>query len=277
VGLAVAVGVAGIVYTLSRSQAHLVVIQHGAPASSPKVVTVTVSRGNTSPRGSQSVPQAFSPEAEAPSELVPRPAIVWRPIPFTAKRRAETAAYERRHYGISSWRLVHPHVIVDHYTVSTSFSSAYNTFAADVPDSELHELPGLCAHFIVDSDGAVYQLVPLSTICRHTVGLNWTAIGIEHVGTSDAEILENARQLHSSLRLTLWLMRRFGIRLANVIGHNESLTSPYHRELIAALRCQTHGDWTRSDMQIYRRRLLALGRSYRLALGPLPPFRATSC
>ena len=33
-------------------------------------------------------------------------------------------------------------VIVEHYTAGTTFASAYATFAADVPDSELHELPG---------------------------------------------------------------------------------------------------------------------------------------
>ena len=32
-------------------------------------------------------------------------------------------------------------------------------------------------------------------MCRHTVGLNYTAIGIENVGNSDQEILSNPRQL----------------------------------------------------------------------------------
>jgi beta-N-acetylhexosaminidase len=130
----------------------------------------------------------------------PKPAIVAKPIPFGAQRRAETAAYARRHYGLDTWRLVSPHVIVEHYTASESFSSAYATFASDAPDSELHELPGTCAHFVIDRDGTIYQLVPLTTICRHTVGLNYTAIGIEHVGRSDAEILGNPRQLAASLR-----------------------------------------------------------------------------
>src|SRR4051812_37907048 len=121
----------------------------------------------------------------------PRPAIVQKPIPFGAARRAETAAYAARHYGLRTWRLTHPHVIVEHYTASTSFSAAWNTFGRDTPDVELHELPGTCAHFVIDGDGTIYQLVPLGTICRHTVGLNWTAIGIEHVGTSDAQILSN--------------------------------------------------------------------------------------
>jgi beta-N-acetylhexosaminidase len=198
----------------------------------------------------------------------PKPAIHPKPIPFGAARRAETAAYARRHYGLNSWRLVHPHVIVEHYTASSAFSAAYNTFAGDTPDPELHELPGVCAHFVIDTDGRIYQLVSLGIMCRHTVGLNYTAIGIEHVGTSDAEILGNPRQLGASLRLTLWLMSRYGIHLDNVIGHNESLTSPYHHERVAAWRCQTHGDWTSGDMKVYRGRLAALARRYGVPLGP---------
>ena len=154
---------------------------------------------------------------------VPKPHIVWKPIPFGAKRKAEMAAYARRHYGLNTWRLQQPHVVVEHYTASSTFSSAFYTFASDTPDSELHELPGTCAHFVIDTDGTIYQLVSLGTMCRHTVGLNYTAIGIEHVGTSDAQILGNRRQLRASLALTLWLMQRFQIKLQNVIGHNESL------------------------------------------------------
>ena len=198
----------------------------------------------------------------------PKPAIVSKPIPFGAARRAETAAYAQHHYGVNTWRLVHPHVIVEHYTASESFSSTYSTFASDTRDAELHELPGVCAHFVVDRDGTVYQLVPLGIVCRHTVGLNYTAIGIEHVGTSDAEILGNPRQLRASLALTVWLMQRYGIQLRNVIGHNESLTSPYHHERVVAWRCQTHGDWSHGDMNVYRRRLAALARRYSVRLGP---------
>jgi N-acetylmuramoyl-L-alanine amidase len=190
----------------------------------------------------------------------PRPPIVAKPIPFDARRRAETAAYARRHYGLRTWRLQRPHVIVEHYTASTSFSSAWNTFASDSPDGELGEKPGTCAHFVIDRDGTIYQLVPLSTICRHTVGLNWTAIGIEHVGTSDESVLRDARQLRASLRLTLWLMTRYGISLPNVIGHSESLTSRYRRERYAPWRCQTHADWLHADMVVYRRDLIALAR-----------------
>ena len=187
----------------------------------------------------------------------PRPPIVEKPIPFGPARRAETAAYARRHYGLDTWRLVKPKVIVEHYTATTTFGPVWNTFASDVPDSELHELPATCAHFIVDTDGTIYQLVSLRWMCRHTVGLNWTAFGIEHVGTADGSLMGNQRQLDASLALTRWLMDRYGITRSNVIGHNESLSSPYHRERVARLRTQTHGDMKPATMNRYRRLLTA--------------------
>jgi hypothetical protein len=54
-------------------------------------------------------------------------------------------------------------------------------------------------------------------------------------------------------------MARYGIQLKNVIGHAESLSSPYHRELVPRLRTQTHGDWTHGEMTVYRARLRAPG------------------
>jgi N-acetylmuramoyl-L-alanine amidase len=189
--------------------------------------------------------------------LVAKPHIVWKPIPFGANRKAETAQYADRHYGIDSY-VLQPKVIVEHYTATTSFSSTYNTFAADRPDPELSQLPGTCAHFIVDRDGTIYQLVRLDIMCRHTVGLNYVAIGIEHVGTSDGEILNDPAQIRSSLALTAWLMQRYHIALRNVIGHSESLSSPYHKELYPPWRRQTHADWQHADMNVYRARLAAL-------------------
>ena len=200
---------------------------------------------------------------------VTKPHVVWKPIPFGPKRRRQMAAYSKRHYGTWQWQLVDPHVVVEHYTGSDCFSCAWNTFAANSPD--LGEQPGTCAHFIIDRDGTIYQLVHLWYRCRHTVGLNYTAFGIEHVGSSDAEILHDAAQMRASLHLTLWLMAHYGIQLRNVIGHNESLMSPYHHELYKSWRCQTHSDWTHADMKVYRHKLMQLARSRGVAIGPWPP------
>ncbi len=203
------------------------------------------------------------PGTNRPADLTAlKPRIVWSPIPFGAKRKAEMTAYVRRHYGSfmrPTWRLVDPHVIVIHYTDGPTYSSAWNTFANDVPDSELHELPATCAHFVIDTDGTIHQLVSLGTMCRHTVGLNWTAIGIEHVAFSDSQVMGNRRQFDASLRLVRWLRCRLHIQIRNVIGHAESVSSPYHHEDVVALRSQTHGDFDHADMQVYRTRLGRLG------------------
>jgi len=198
-----------------------------------------------------------------------KPPIVWKPIPFGDRRKAEMAAYSKRHYGRRTWHLRDPKVIVEHYTDGTSLSSAWNTFAANSPHNG--ELPGTCAHFLIDRDGTIYQLVHLWIRCRHAVGMNYTAIGIEHVGTSDAMVLNDRAQMRSSLRLTLWLMTKFHINIGNVIGHRESLVSPYRLELYPSWRCLVHADFPRPAMRKYRHRLrdLAARRDVPVGTGPV--------
>lgn len=190
--------------------------------------------------------------AAPPSQAVERPAITRRFIPLTAQRRADTRAYAKRHYGTATSEIARPLTIVEHYTVNDSVDATWRTFAPNVADPELHELPGTCAQFAIGRNGRIVQLTPVTFLCRHTVGLNWAAIGIEHVGHSEREVLSNPAQLRASLRLTRWLRCRYGIPVRDVIGHAESLSSPYHRERVPALRTQTHGDWQPWAMRRYR-------------------------
>jgi N-acetylmuramoyl-L-alanine amidase len=189
------------------------------------------------------------------ARAVAPPRVVQKPIPFDAKRKADMRGYARRHYGIDDHRLRDPKVIVQHYTVTDTFQPVYDTFAPNRPDPELGELPGVCSHYVIDREGTIYQLVSTRIMCRHTVGLNWTSIGIEHVGTSDAQVLGNFRQMAASLQLTRMLQGRHGIATRNVIGHNENRSSPFHRERVPHLRTQTHADFPKPVMDVYRRRL----------------------
>lgn len=193
-----------------------------------------------------------------PATVVGPPPIVKSYIPFGQKRKNETRAYSREHYGLDTYRLTDPHLVIWHYTETSDYSSVFNTFSNDVPDVEFHELPQVCAHFVVDTDGTIHQLVPLGIICRHVVGLNYTAIGIEIVARSDRQVLGNARQFRAATALTRWLRCRSGISVRGVIGHNESLRSPYYRELVPAFRGQTHDDFNRADMNVVRARLAGL-------------------
>jgi beta-N-acetylhexosaminidase len=200
-----------------------------------------------------------SPGPPASSSAASKPQIHKKLIPYPKKRKREMAAYSKHHYGQYKWRLNNPQVIVEHYAVAGSISAIFSTFAPDRPDVEFHELPGVCSHFAVSAGGGIYKFVPISIRCRHTVGLNWTAIGIEHVGFSDQDILDRPAQLNASLQLTQWLRCRLGIPISQVIGHNESLSSPFYKELDPRFKGQTHGDWNHADMQIYRADLAKLG------------------
>ncbi|MFZ0324148.1 MAG: peptidoglycan recognition family protein [Actinomycetes bacterium] len=204
-----------------------------------------------------------------------RPTIVSKPIPFGHHRQHQMGAYSKRHYGHWSYRLRNPRVIVEHYTDGPSMLSAWWTMANNSPN--LGEKPGVCTHYIVDTDGRIYSTVPLRFRCRHTIGLNQTAIGIEHVGTSDRAVMGNARQRHASMRLTLWLMARFDIPVRNVIGHGESLMHPLRFELYPSWKCLTHTDFSHRTMRGYRARLTKRAMAAGVRVGGNPRWVDLGC
>jgi beta-N-acetylhexosaminidase len=189
---------------------------------------------------------------QARTSAAPVPAVrQWR-IPFGAQRKRQMRRYARRHYGIDDYRLRDPRAVVLHLSVTDTAAQVFNTFAPNHPDPEHGELPNVCTHYVVDPRGTIFQLVSRRLMCRHTVGLNYTSFGIEHVGRTNASVFARQRQLRASLALVRWLQDRYGIRIRDVIGHNESLRSPYHRERVEALKRQTHGDFPRRFARRYR-------------------------
>jgi hypothetical protein len=76
---------------------------------------------------------------------------------------------------------IEPKVIVLHFTDSGpgSYPGVHALFNANTPNGG--ELPGVCAHYVVDQDGTIYQQVPLDLMCRHAIGVNDHAIGIEMI------------------------------------------------------------------------------------------------
>jgi beta-N-acetylhexosaminidase len=239
---------------------------------SPRLAVTLLTLGALAMSLASSQPAAAHARAGAASL---RPDIVWKPIPFGERRKSQMAAYSRRHYGTWGWRLESPQVIVEHFTDGTTWQGAWSTFASNA--RHLGEKPGTCAHFLIDTDGTIYQLVNLKIRCRHVIGINDTAIGIEHVGRSADGILANDRMMRASLRLTLWLRARFGIENRNVIGHAESLESPFHHERYASWRCQTHADFNHVEMREYRSRLRTLSLAKGVPVGPPPAWVDSGC
>ena len=78
--------------------------------------------------------------------VAPPPPIVQKPIPFGPARRAETAAYAKRHYGLATYKLQGPHVIVEHYTATDSFDSSSDSLWTSDTSVDLNA--------VVDSDAS---------------------------------------------------------------------------------------------------------------------------
>ena len=100
---------------------------------------------------------------------------------------------------------------------------------------------------------------PTRSAAATSSGLNHVSLGIEHVGFSDGDVLGNKAEFKASLRLTQFLRCREGIGIKQVIGHNESLKSPYYLELDPDFKGRTHGDFPTSAMKVYRGALRKLG------------------
>jgi zinc carboxypeptidase/N-acetylmuramoyl-L-alanine amidase-like protein len=192
-----------------------------------------------------------------------RPPLDVDPIPYGHQRKHEMAAYSKRHYGKRRWRLRHPRVIVLHFTGGPTYRSAWGTFASNAPN--MGELPGVCSHFVVGKNGRIHRLVRPGIRCRHAIGLNHRAIGVEMVqegGRSshwaDRQILHRHRQINAAVHLVGWLKQRFGIRMRDVIGHAMANHSRYFKDLEGWRN--DHTDWRRRDVLEFRHRLRRLLR-----------------
>lgn len=180
------------------------------------------------------------------------------PIRYGPMRARQMAAYSNRHYRINTPMLVRPRVVVLHYTVSNTYSPIFNYFnsnePAPGPAGSRPETPGACTHFVIDKNGRIYQLIALNRMCRHIIGLNYTAIGIEFVEMSSASnILARPRQLAAGRQLVRWLQTRFGIRKANVVGHGTANNSPFFIDLKGWRN--DHTDWNQQQVAIFNRRI----------------------
>jgi len=229
------------------------------PTTPPTRSIVPTPTASISSTTRSQVPKASSTVApRAVSTLSLR--LVPKFIDFPQRRKDEMAAYSLRHYGARTWRL-DPSMIVLHFTETDTASAARNGFQSDSPN--LGELPGTCAHFIVAQNGDVWQIVPTSVRCRHTIGLNDKAIGIEivqstHGNTShwaDQQILGRPAQIGAVLALVRSLQRAFGIGTSNIIGHATANDSPLFRDLQGWRN--DHTDWQAQDVLEVRRRLSA--------------------
>ncbi len=150
--------------------------------------------------------------------------IIDKPIVFDEERESLSLEYLEQRYGIQKAEpTITPRMIVLHWTVYASLEESYDAFRDPVlPDyrPELEGISGLnvSSHYLVDRDGAIYQLMPDTLMARHVIGLNHCAIGIENVGGTGEYPLTKA-QLKSNIWLVKYLAKNYPIEY--LIGHSE--------------------------------------------------------
>jgi hypothetical protein len=74
------------------------------------------------------------------------------------------------------------------------------------------------AHYVIDRNGDIYQMVSDSDRANHCMGANESSIGIEHVGTETDSLA--APQAAASAALIRWLVEQYHIPRTNIFGHD---------------------------------------------------------
>lgn len=149
--------------------------------------------------------------------------IINKPIIFDETRVKLSLAYLKDRHNIKkSIPSIKPRIIVLHWTGSNSFASAFDTFNQSTIQKSRKDLLSasnlnVSAHFLVDRTGAIHRLMPDTLFARHTIGLNYCAIGIENVGSSNFPLTD--RQLEANEHLVRYLKSKYNIEY--LIGHYE--------------------------------------------------------
>ena len=213
-----------------------------APDKEPATPAAPVRAGAHEPRalGPDAAPVDAAPVDAAPVDAAPPDspgvAIVDAPMAWSAERERLTLAYRRAHSDPDAADLtIEPTVIVLHYTDGGSAKSTRAYFDTPTIEASRAELAragkvNVSAHFVVDRDGTIYQLQPVTRFARHCIGLNHVAIGIENAGNESTFPL-TAAQVDADAALIRELARTH--KITRLLGHYEVMgfrTNPLYLE-----------------------------------------------
>ncbi|QOP44515.1 hypothetical protein FJR45_11420 [Sulfurimonas sediminis] len=154
-------------------------------------------------------------------------AIIQKPIIFGKKRKELTRAYIQKHYGLHVKNIqIQPKIIVLHWTAVMDVNNSFARLKPQKLLSDRKEIAkasalNVSAHFLVDREGTVYQLMPDNVMARHVIGLNYSSIGIENVGgeANKKEDLTPA-QVRANISLIKYLKQKYP-DIRYLIGHYE--------------------------------------------------------
>lgn len=151
--------------------------------------------------------------------------IYQKPLELTKERVALMQQYNYIH-NRKNTVIMTPQMIVVHWTAMKSdiqktweyFNQVRgsNRWFYRYPCTRKYGLVQVSAHYLVDRDGKVYQLLPNTIVGRHVIGLNYCSIGIENIGNNDL----TQEQLQANIKLIEYLIARYPT-IKYVIGHME--------------------------------------------------------
>lgn len=145
-----------------------------------------------------------------------------KPITYNEEREKLSLEYLKVRHGIEQESaIINPTMVVVHWTAVSTLEATFDIFnpvhLGGRPDLTTASPLNVSAHFLVDRDGFIFRLLPDTTFARHTIGLNYTAIGIENIGGPDAPLTR--AQLKANAELIEYLHKKY--QLTYVIGHHE--------------------------------------------------------
>jgi N-acetylmuramoyl-L-alanine amidase len=149
-----------------------------------------------------------------------------------------TKQYCLENYGVASYKLDTPKIVLVHFTVIPTLEETVAYFQKDSIESSRTNISkfsqmNVGIHYIVDKDGSIYKLVPDTVIARHAIGFNHVSIGIENIAKDAADL--SPAQLESNGKLIAALKER-NPGLEYLVGHHEyNDTSLAHYKLFLAV------------------------------------------
>lgn len=151
------------------------------------------------------------------------PQAIQRPI-FDAERLQLTVNYARQHYGEATAALTNPQMIVVHFVTIPTLQKSLDFFRPSHIDHQVRrDIAGggevnVSAHYLVDRDGTLYQMAGEDVLCRHIIGFNHSAIGIENVAVNADDLTPAQLEANAAL-ISRIVQRQPAIRY--LLGHHE--------------------------------------------------------
>ncbi|WP_071626129.1 peptidoglycan recognition protein family protein [Poseidonibacter lekithochrous] len=152
--------------------------------------------------------------------------IINKPIEFTQLRVELTKEYIKKRYNkvVEDINII-PKMIVIHHTALDDFSKSYDRLNPEILLSDRKDISNasklnVSAHFLVDSNGKIYSLMPETYMARHVIGLNYSSIGIENVGGQKKGDKLTSKQLEANIKLVKYLKNKYK-SIEYLIGHYE--------------------------------------------------------